>query len=396
MRSDHSNIKGVVVTSGGSPSNSLGVIRGFGRRGIPVIYLDSLPTSIVRYSKYISSHIKCPSSNSESAFIKILLNFGKQTRDRMMIIPTGDNDVLALSKYKCELEQFYHLPVSTYKTVHNLLNKKKFYKLLAEMNIPHPKTYFPKNLNDLRSTGQRVAYPYIIKPANSLAFREEFGKKCFVINSTLELDQAISKLKDKNLEVMIQEIIPGNKIYVFYTYFNAKSEPLAACGYDKIRQYPLDFGSGTFCKSIWRSSPINECFRLLKEIKYHGFAEPEFKMDPRDKKYKLLEINPRTTLQNRLASAFGVDIEYIAYLDALGQFTKKSFSFRKNVLWSDDFQDLRSCFSLLRRGEFGRKDIPQLLNIRTVHTIAAWDDPLPIFFDITNFFRARFKSPANG
>jgi predicted ATP-grasp superfamily ATP-dependent carboligase len=328
---------------------------------------------------------------SETEFVKVLLELGKQTNGQMMIIPTGDSDVLALSKHKRELEKYYYLPVPTFETVQKLVNKKTFYKLLLKLGIPHPKTYFPECLSELRATGLEIDYPYIIKPAYSSPFIAEFGTKNFVIQSPQELFQAIDRLRNKNLEVMIQELIPGNEIYMFYTYFNRKSEPLAVCGYDKLRQFPPNFGSGSFCRSSWRSSPIKECIGLLKEIGYHGFAEPELKKDPKDGKYKLLEINARTTTQNRLAAACGADIEYISYLDAIGQFTKKPFSFRNGVFWIDDFNDPRSCWMLLKRSEMGIGEIIKAFIPPKVHSDLAWDDPTPFIIHAIDFGFSAFR-----
>lgn len=382
--SNYSSLIGVVVTAGFT-GNSLGVIRTFGRRGIPVVYIDSERGTMVRYSRYITRRITCQSiRESETEFIDVLLDLGKQVNGQMMIIPTGDRDVLALSKHKRELEQFYYLPVPTFETVQKLVNKRNFCKLLAEMQIPHPKTYFPDSLTELQLMRRQVAYPFIIKPAYSLPFQEVFGRKNFVINSPQELDLAVGRLRGKNLEVMVQEIIPGKEIYVFYTYLNRRSEPLAVCGYHKIRQYPLDFGSGSFCKSDWRSSPVEECIRLLQAIGYHGFAEPELKKDPRDGKYKVLEINARTTLQNRLAAACGVDVEYIAYLDAAGRCVKKPLSFRRDIFWVDDFVDLLSCLMLLKRKELGIGEMITSLKARKVHSVAAWDDPAPLIVHAMN------------
>jgi len=73
-----------------------------------------------------------------------------------------------------------------------------------------------------RGLSRKIPYPYIMKPADSLSFRENFAKKCFVIKSSQEPDVAVDRLRGKNLEVMIQEIIPGNKIYAAYLYFNKK------------------------------------------------------------------------------------------------------------------------------------------------------------------------------
>lgn len=384
IRSNRSGLIGVVVTAGFT-GNSLGVIRAFGRRGIPVAYIDSERGTMVRYSKYITKRITCRSiRESEIEFINVLLDFGKQINGQMMIIPTGDRDVLVLSKHKRELEQFYHLPVPTFETVQELVNKRNFCKLLAEMQIPHPKTYFPESLNELQLMRREVAYPFIIKPVYSLPFLEKFGRKNFVINSPQELDWAVGRLRGKNLEVMVQEIIPGKEIYMFYTYLNRESEPLAVCGYDKIRQYPLDFGSGSLCKSNWRSSPVEECIRLLQAIGYYGFAEPELKKDPRDGKYKVLEINARTTLQNRLTAACGLDIEYLAYLDAAGQCVEKPFSFRRDIFWVDDFVDLLSCLLLLERKELGIGEMIKSLKASKVHSVAAWDDPIPLIVHARN------------
>lgn len=311
-------------------------------------------------------------------FIKVLLDFGKQIDNKMVIIPAGDEEVLALSKYKKELELFYYLPVPSYEITHKLVNKKLFYKMLAEMQVPHPKTYFPENITELALMGKEIEYPYIIKPAYSLSFQEQFRRKCFVVNSAEDLERAVERLKGKKLEVMIQEIIPGREIYAFYTYFNKESEPLATCGWDKIRHYPPEFGCGSFCRSNQRPSAIEPCIQLLKTIGYHGLASPEVKKDSRDGQYKLLEINARAVLQNRLAAACGTDITYLAYLDAIGQAVGDLPPPLNDVFWVDDFVDLISCWVQLVRKEASLGEIMRQLRARKVHSVAARDDLLPL------------------
>ena len=377
-RPNSHNPNGVVVTAGVT-ANALGVIRSFGRRGIRVTYIDSSPSSIARHSKYINKRLTYKKTNdAESDFINLLKDLGKQNQG-MMIIPVGDEDVLAMAKHREELEQFYYIPVPEYETVRNLVDKKRFYRMLVEMQIPHPQTYFPESLNELVSIGKKVAYPYIIKPAYSIPFQEEFGRKVFHVKSTKDLDLAADRLRYKNMEVMIQEIIPGREIYAFFTYFNKSSEPLAICGWDKIRQYPLDFGFGTFCRSMWRPTAADHSLQLLRTIKYYGFAEVEVKKDPRDGQYKMIEINARTSLQNILAGACGADVVYAAYLDANGQAKKHPFSFRNNILWADDFLDMVSFLQHLVRGDIGIGEIIESLNPRKVRSMAAWDDPMPLF-----------------
>ena len=368
---------GVIVTPGFA--NALGVVRSFGRRGIPVIYLDSARAYFTNSSRYIRGHLRFPSPDeSESEFIEALLNFGKQLDNKMVIIPTTDPYVLCLSKHKRELQQFYLMPVPDYDTVLAMLNKKKFYKLLVRMKVPHPDTYFPDDIAELKLMGKEVGYPYIIKPVYSWLFQRRFrSRKCFLINSEKELDCAIDKLKDEDMELLIQKIIPGRGSYEFYTYFNKRSEPLAVGGWDRLREYPPYFGLASFCRSSLHPPAIESGLKLLRSLRYHGFAAPDLKLDPRDGEYKLLEVNPRTSLQNRLPAACGADIEYIAYLDLIGGPVEPDTAYHVNLFWVEDFIDLFNCCLYIGRREASGSEIIELLKVRKIHSIAAWDDPVP-------------------
>lgn len=377
--------------TGGITANALGIVRSFGRRGIPVVYIDSNPGSFVTHSRYINRRLTCKKiSDSESDFVSLLKDFAKRENHKMMVVPVGDEALLALSRHGDELEQFY-VPVPDYDTAQKLVNKKRFYLMLHEMHLPHPKTYFPEGLTELVSIGKTLAYPYIIKPAYSIPFQEEFGRKVFQVKSPQDLERAADKLRDKDIDVMIQEIISGRAIYAFFTYFNELSEPLAICGWDKIRQYPLDFGFGTFCKSNWRPAAAHDSLQLLRTMGYQGFAEVELKRDPKDGEYKIIEINARTSLQNTLAGACGADVAYAAYLDAGGQAAKPSLSFRNNVLWADDFLDMVSFLQHLVRRDIGRAEIIDSLNPGKVRSVAAWDDPLPFAFRALTISQRAFR-----
>jgi len=331
------------------------------------------------YSRYIASKLTCPDpGKSETKFIDFLLDFGKQSDSTRMIIPTGDVDALTISKYRDKLEQFFLLPVPPFEVIEKLVNKKRFYKLLDQMAVPHPRTYFPDNTSELKVMAQEFRYPYIIKPAFSHLFAKEFHTKCFFISCAEELHKANERLQNTELEVMIQDIIPGNDIYMFYTYFDRDSKPIAICGYDKLRQ-SADFGVGSLCRSAWRSKPIDLATAVLMHIGYHGVAEPEFKRDPRDGEFKLLEINARTTTENRLPAKCGVDIEYIAYLDTIGQPIEKQNHPKENVIWVNELSDLVSSIKQIRHGRLTVREWITSFSGEKVYAWSAKDDPIPFF-----------------
>ncbi len=378
-KTDKVKLSGVMLTP------CLGAVRGFGRRGIPFTYIDSEPVNMARHSRYVKERLICPNPlKSESGFIDALLSYGRQKGGVMVIIPTADIHVELMSKHRRKLEEYYILPMPDLETVQKLQGKIRYYKMLEEMKIPHPQTWYPESAEELLSTGRQIEYPYIIKPDNSLDFQNMFLKKCFVIKSPRELEKAADRLKDKNIAYVIQEIIPGRELYNVSGFYNRKSHPVAVCGWDKIRQYPLDFGCGSCCVSKWRPEIIEQVNAFFKNIGYYGIGEIELKKDPRDGIYKMIETNIRTVLQNRLAAACGVDVEYIAYMDAIGKTASVPHRQPEGILWVSDFTDVIACSIQMKRGEIGMGEVARYIMQKKVHSVTAWDDPLPIAHRLKN------------
>lgn len=58
---------------------------------------------------------------------------------------------------------------------------------------------------------------------------------------------------------------------------------------------------------------------LLEGMDIKGIAQPEFKYDSRDRKYKLMEINLRSMMWHRVGNLSGVNLQHSQYLDAIGE-----------------------------------------------------------------------------
>ncbi|MCK4735730.1 MAG: hypothetical protein KAT65_24965, partial [Methanophagales archaeon] len=260
--------------------NGLGVVRSLGRRDIPVIGLDPTPRQIGLFSRYCKG-IVCPDpENKEKGYINFLLSLGVQLNTKGVLIPTGDVDVLAISKHRDKLERYYELPMAKLEVIEKLVNKKEFYKTLEKLDMPHPKTYFPDDISEVKQISKEITYPYIIKPVFSQKFSKKFsGAKVFKVNSEEELVKAYTKATSSGHDVVIQEVIPGSdtNLHLAGAYFNHASEPLGIFTFRRIRQYPHVFGNGALCVSIWIPEIAELCTSLLKKIKYHGIIDAELK-----------------------------------------------------------------------------------------------------------------------
>jgi D-aspartate ligase len=62
-----------------------------------------------------------------------------------------------------------------------------------------------------------------------------------------------------------------------------------------LRQHPHEFGrASTLVETIELAALEELSEKLLKAINYYGLVEVEYKPDPRDGQFKLLDINART------------------------------------------------------------------------------------------------------
>src|SRR6185312_12978622 len=90
--------------------------------------------------------------------------------------------------------------------------------------------------------------------------------------------------------------IPGGSEQQFgYCAFFKEGRVLGSMMTQYKRQHPPLFGRSCTCVETADVPEIEAiALRFLKAINYYGLVELEFKLDPRDGKYKLLDVNART------------------------------------------------------------------------------------------------------
>jgi len=91
------------------------------------------------------------------------------------------------------------------------------------------------------------------------------------------------------------EIIPGepDQLWTYGCYCDSSSNVIAGFTGKKLTQRPYYFGVFSTARYIKNDIVAEQGKRLLEAVKHVGLSQVEFKYDHRDKKYKLMEINPR-------------------------------------------------------------------------------------------------------
>ena len=294
----------------------LAVARALAAHGVEVIALDPDPRGLGQASRAVTQRHTCPNPlEDERGFVQYLLENAKRW-EGAVLFPTNDEWVMAVARYRSQLEASYRIPFSELAVIDAVLDKRRLYADAHHLGIPIPKTY---TLNDPKATAKDIRYPAIVKPAEQRRFYDRFGVKVFRAENAAELVRFAREAAD--LACVAQEIVdvPAGGFYSFCSYVAPDGEVRGAFVGRKLEQYPEGFGTG--CLVIGEQVPeIHERgAAILKAFGYHGISEVEFIWDPARKEHLLLDVNPRVWKWVGLPVASGVDLPWLAYSEAIGR-----------------------------------------------------------------------------
>ena len=373
--------KPVAFVLGKYMTTGLSVCRCLGKYQIPIVWFDSNPKQIGFSSKYCIGK-SCPDPrDNEKEYVRMLLNIGEKLGRKGILFPIGDIEVFTILKNKKDLEKYFLFPVSGLDVTDKLLNKSQFYNLLEKLKIDYPKTFFPKNLSDLKEIDKKINYPCFIKPAYSASFVVDFKTKMFFAKNRSQLNSFFKKSQSKKHIIMVQEIIPGDAthLYGFNGHSNKNSNLSCSFTSRRIREWPKKAGCACSVEACDVPELKEIIDKIIKKIKYFGIIDSDFKKDPRDGKFKLLDINPRFWMQISLPERCGINLPYISYMETLGNTIDKVYSQDDNIKWFFMIDDLRSARAGISKGDISIINWLTSLKGKKEFAIFNINDPFPMF-----------------
>jgi predicted ATP-grasp superfamily ATP-dependent carboligase len=246
-----------------------------------------------------------------------------------------------------------------------------------------PRTWYLRNASDLEEINAEP--PFAIKPAIKEHFIYATKAKAWRANTRAELRQLFQRAAAQvgTDEVMVQEFIPGDGRQQFaYCAFFKEGRAAGSMVARRNRQHPPEFGrASTFVETV--ELPLLEALseRFLLAISYYGLVELEYKLDPRDGQYKLLDVNARTWGYHTLGSGAGVDFPYMLFADQVGESVQPCRT-RPGVSWIRLITDVPTGILEILGG---RQDFRAYLGSMTrfhVESVFSRDDPLPGFVEL--------------
>jgi D-aspartate ligase len=335
----HGDLKAAIVI--GTHTMGLGVIRALGIMHVPIVavYYDKRDMgygSKYVYESYYSPH---PEKNPIH-FLEFLKCLGG-LYPGSFLLPVSDESLAVVSRNRSELGKNFVVGCAEWEIVDKILEKKFTYEIAEQLGIPAPKTMSPRTIEEAVEYAKMIGFPCLVKPSQSHIYFAALRKKMTLVHDTSQLEKAVSEAFDLGLEVFIQEYIPGDDTYtVNYNSYFWDQQPLLEFTAQHVRKAPTNLGSP--CVVVSKSIPevVQPGRKLLMALNYNGYSCTEFKFDPRDQVYKLMEVNGRHNLSTSLAVSCQMNFPWQHYQHLMLGKAPQKLEFETGKYWIDITRDL--------------------------------------------------------
>ncbi len=309
-------------------------IRSLGRAGIAVHAVDHRPDALGFRSRHLhAAHVSPRRLDDEEAFVEFLAGVGDRLGGGAPLFLLDDDDLNAVASRREALGDRFLYPFPEWEPLARIQDKGHQVERARALGVPVPGT--------AREPTDQLGFPVLVKPFQPGDFRRRFRVKAFRCRNLAELEEAWERAQ--GYEPLVWEFVPGGdeELFTLGSYLTREGEALGLfCG-RKLRQDPATIGNARVTESVWVDEVVEQGLRLLRGLEFNGPSQVEFKRDPRDGVYKLMEVNPRLWQWHELATACGVDLPVIAYRDLLGDIPPRARQGRKRKRWAITLKERR-------------------------------------------------------
>jgi predicted ATP-grasp superfamily ATP-dependent carboligase len=371
--------------------NGIQTVRILARHKIPIIAFAKDPSHHGCRTRLCEQIIFTNTASPE--LIKSLLALGPRLKQKAVLIPCVDMNVLLISRHRHELEPWYYVVLPDADVIETLMNKLNFYTFAEQNGFPIPQTRYLNTREDAERAAAELTFPCVLKPPMSAIpeWEKNSKLKAYRLTNPVELLQIYEQSKVWAKDLIVQEWVegPDSNLFSCNCYFNAQFEPVVTFVARKLRQWPPVTGESSLGEECRDDVVLNETLRLFRCAHLYGLGYVEIKRSIHSGKYFIIEPNiGRPTGRSPIAEAGGVELLYTMYCDTLGLPLPENLEQKyKGVKWIDLRRDVQSAIYHIREGDLTIKGWWQSLQGKKAHALFAWNDPGPFFGDLVRAVR---------
>ncbi|HEY8665807.1 MAG TPA: hypothetical protein VIL86_04035 [Tepidisphaeraceae bacterium] len=370
-----------VVILGGE-ANALSVARDLGRQGVKV-YGFGESDAAVRHSRYCQ-WIPLDAGEEggegfEEVWARFLLSDDAEYLHGSVLLACSDAGIQVLSRHREKLLKLYRLDESDTSAQISVLDKLTTYKHAREAGIPTPRFWETPTRQQVLALRESLVFPVLIKPRLSHIFEAHFNRKHVIVSNLEQLLETFDKAAAAGIDILLMEWIPGgdDRLCSYYTYLDEDGTPLFHFTKRVIRRFPVGMGTACYHITDWIPELPPLALKLFHEVGLRGLANIEFKQDPRDGQYKVIEVNARFTASNCLVSGSGFSLATFIYNRITGRPQIELKDYKRGLRLWDPVRDFWCYRELSRAGEITLWQWIKSILHRQTFPFFAWTDPMP-------------------
>ncbi len=381
---------------GGDSRVALAVVRSLGRRGIPVAVAGYSRNTLAGSSRYAGRKLVVPDPFMDPDSLAHALREEARLHPDTVWIPATDEVLAVVDRIRDQLPGI-RLPFPPSSVLELAWDKGKLAEFASVCGLAVPRTRRPRSASEAVEAAGDLGFPVILKPSRS-KMRTKNGFREGLVRSVRDLQELVGAWERENANIpfpLLQEQIPGHGEGIFV--LADQGRVVARFAHRRIREKPPSGGVSVLRESVavpeFLTEPVD---RLIQALGWHGACMVEFRIDARDGKPYLMEINPRFWGSLQLAVDAGMDFPFLLYRLALGEKLDPVEPYRTGVRSRWVLGDLDHLIILLRRPS-GHPHLPPrpVAKFRAIlnflhpfsgrQEVFRWDDIKPAFVELVKY-----------
>jgi predicted ATP-grasp superfamily ATP-dependent carboligase len=330
----------------GDHTQGLGIVRSASMARGAVWVVNDKYISLARFSRYLAGikqirrgtlgRLECHECAETLRNTLLEIPF-----DGLAVLFGVNEDIIRfIHQNRTALGSKYFIPNVNYESIYD---KFQFNNLLPEAAKIHTCLCSEIDLGALERPQD-----YILKGRSGNVFRQITAQKAIRVCDLGLSDQKRLFAQMAPEQIVVQEIIETDRPVLSVCSFSVNGKVVNQFGYEKLRQHPNRFGTGTYLRStsIEEHRPAAEY--ILSRLDFTGISEIEFIHDPKTDSYKIIEMNPRTWKSVHFATQCGQNLvaQYVKYLENGRLEQAKSYDLGR--YWADLATDIPQMIRELR------------------------------------------------
>lgn len=286
-----------------------------GTRGVVVSRIQTRPFARTRIAD-----VRIADVEDADALVESLVTLAQERAgERLVLLSNADWYVETIIRARDRLAPHYEIPMCSLEAFERVSSKEAFQADCDALGIPVPQTVPVRFVDGVPVPDgelDALTYPVIGKASSSAEhhYAEYAGKKKVQhLETRGEVDDLLSRIAGSGFTgtYLLQEFIPGDETQMrsLTAYRDAQGVVTMLCtGRVLLEEHtPGTLGIPAAILTEPYTDAMDAMERYLERVDYRGFANADYKRDPRTGEHVFFEVNPRIGRNNWYATAAGAD-----------------------------------------------------------------------------------------